>query len=371
MRSHIPALDGLRAIAVLLVIATHTAHPLLGIGWVGVDVFFVLSGFLISRLLLTEIQETGTIRLGPFYGRRAARLYPALLLTLMLVALLALTDLNESSEITALRAVIAGVYLSDLWVWGGGDLGPLTHTWSLAVEEQFYLLWPLLLLVQRTRARAGLVIAAGAASLAAMLWPHWPTGQIDHSAVYFAPWARAWELLLGCGLAMSWPTVERAARPWAAWAGCAAAAAVLATAPLFPVASAWQALLVGVSTVAVIWASGTRSLPVRVLAARPLRWIGDRSYGLYLYHYPAFWVAGQFALRRSMVAVVAMAIALPVAYLSYRFVEVPIRRSVRSAFDQRRMSKVHGAGDDTAVHVRDLVTEHREPANVHPLLRRE
>lgn len=152
---HRRELDGLRALAVLLVIASHVSIPVLGAGWLGVDVFFVLSGYLITSILVGEFEMTETIRLGQFYIRRVLRLYPALLL-LLAVGFLFYGQLGEGGTRIGYfhTAFFSGAYLEDFVVgFTGNAHGNLGHTWSLAIEEQFYLLWApiLLLLLKRGR----------------------------------------------------------------------------------------------------------------------------------------------------------------------------------------------------------------------------
>jgi peptidoglycan/LPS O-acetylase OafA/YrhL len=337
-RPHNPALDGLRAVACLAVIDVHTSIPAFGGGWLGVDAFFVLSGYLITGLLTEELDRTGRTRLGAFYLRRAGRLYPALLVAVAACALLAIAGIDEPHQINGARLALAAVYLTDVWAVMGRSAGPLAHTWSLAVEEQFYLLWPVALIWARFRWRVGLVaIIGGLGSLAAMFWSSGVAGKIDES-VYFAAQDRAWELLAGCALSIYAPTIRcrlsGAGTTVTAWLSTLLAAVVVVSAPDISIESAWQCLAIVAATAGILIASEGGSAPVRLLSTRPLVWLGERTYGAYLYHYPFFWAFGQTSLSRSHIAAIAILSTFAVTYASYRWIESPIRNAVRNATRQ-------------------------------------
>lgn len=180
MRQHIRALDGVRAIACLAVIAHHVG--IIPGGWLGVDVFFVLSGYLITSVLLAEVEDRGSIHLGRFYLRRAGRLYPALLVTVVgcwlagaLVERIALAPIDVTATL---------VYVTDLRPLGTWA-APIAHTWSLAVEEQFYMLWPIVIMALRDRRRVGVAAGVGASlSFAAMLMLTSPSAGTPDAYVY-------------------------------------------------------------------------------------------------------------------------------------------------------------------------------------------
>jgi peptidoglycan/LPS O-acetylase OafA/YrhL len=356
-----PALDGLRALAVLAVLGFHM-RALRG-GYLGVDVFFVLSGFLITRLLLAELDQSGTVSLRRFYGGRATRLLPAFwLLTVVAIFSVAVLRLDPIvSEGDFFESCAAATFYFNDYVQalrpgsGGGWFG---HSWSLSVEEQFYLLWPLGLAVwcrrrvgiRRLRAAllGGIVGVAGWRLALAAMGASW-------HRIYFAFDTRADALLAGCLLA-AW---LRGDAPIPAGAIPAGAAARVRRIPRSagPVALAVLATLVcvlpdvettgarvlfegGYTGVAAV--SGVLILalelrrPVwlfRLLAARPLAWLGRVSYGVYLWHYPVviYWGRGlAHRVGRWPAVLAACVISIGLAAASYYLVEQPIRRRRRS-----------------------------------------
>ncbi|GAB3845343.1 acyltransferase family protein [Dactylosporangium cerinum] len=341
---HLPPLDGLRAVALCAVLVVHGMPAWLPGGFLGVDVFFVLSGFLITSLLLREAEVTGRVSLGGFWLRRVRRLLPALAL-LVLTVVLAAAYLLPGQEPGALRtdAVAALTYWAN-WrmVLRDGDYftataaaSPLQHTWSLAIEEQFYLLWPVLILLalraRRPRRLIGALCAAGFAAstvAAAVLFDPMHPGR-----AYFGSDTRAAALLAGCALAAAAPVVARhpTARRGAAVAGVALLAgfAVLAGgagAWLYRGGFALTALAAAAVLAELAAAPGT---PVaRLLGAAPLGWVGRISYGGYLWHWPLFAVldAGRTGLHGPRLFALRVAATLAVAAASFYLVEQPLRR---------------------------------------------
>ncbi len=368
---HVTALDGLRGAAVAGVLAFHGNH-LVG-GYLGVDLFFVLSGFLITSLLLREWGESGTIALGSFWGRRARRLLPALFGLLVGVALYSLLW-AKPYELGGIRAAsVATVAYVANWqaIWSGHgywDLfttpSPLQHTWSLAIEEQFYLVWPLLVLGvlrwrgARTRpftgadttsaspasgasgasAIFGLAVVLAVASTIWMMVRFEPGA--DPSRVYFGTDTRASSVLMGAALAA-----------WLAWRGVAAGARArlvvqaLAAAGVVWLVYAWTRLdgqsaflyqggflLSGLAVVAVIAACVTPGPGplAAALSVAPLRGLGLISYGLYLWHWPIFVVLQLQHTRLGLdgwaLFAVQVAVSIAVALVSYHVIERPIRR---------------------------------------------
>ncbi|MEV4275373.1 acyltransferase family protein [Actinoplanes xinjiangensis] len=306
--AHRADIEGLRAVAVLLVVLAHAGVPGLSGGFVGVDVFFVISGFLITGLLRREYAATGRIRLARFYARRAVRLLP--LATLVIVVTLAgAWYLAPPVRFTtwAGDAVAAATYTMNVRLDTGGTEyfgdpapSPFQHFWSLAVEEQFYLLWPLL--VARGRIGPVLMAAVTAGSFAWSL----------HATSYFGTAGRAWELGAGALLAL----VTTGHRPWLAWAGLAAvgtAAVLFDETTRFP---GTAALLPVLGAVAVIAAGGNR-----LLSTAPLRWLGRMSYGWYLWHWPLLLLSPAGPAARIAVAVAALGFAV----VSHHLLENPVR----------------------------------------------
>ena len=350
-------IEGLRALAAIAVIAYHAGVPLTGGGFVGVDVFLVISGFLITSLLLTEWDGSGRISLTRFYARRARRLLP------ISAAVLAATGLASVIWLEPTRLDELGVdilaasgFAVNLVLAGRGtdylaaELAPsaIQHYWSLAVEEQFYVLWPALILIalrlgRRTAVGAVLALTAASALASALL-----TGQLPTWS-YFGLHTRAWELGLGALLAVTLTATRRAPenlRAGLGWIGLVAIGIAIATfdrVEHFP--GTWAALpVIGAALVLISGDDNPRGV-ARLLRLSPLQWAGSRSYSLYLWHWPAL-VIGAAAIGRepgplATVALVATSIAL--AEIGFRLIENPIRRSPRLAC-RSGLSLTVGAG---------------------------
>lgn len=350
-----PDIEGLRAIAVLAVVLYHAGITSLHGGFIGVDVFFVISGFLITSQLLKEIGRSGTVDLAQFWARRARRLLPAVSTMLAVTSVAIIVLWPAMRKATALVDVAAAAIYGANWRFiatnveygGTGERSPVLHLWSLGVEEQFYLVWPLLMLAAVLLARhrrwsltRTLAVGIGAvwvASLAAS----WICSPIWGPFAYYSLPTRAWQLASGALLALAATQVGRITSRWRAalgWAGLATIAVSILTLSeggsiAYP---GTIALIPTLAAVAVI-ASGLGSLPtagpVVLLRAAPLQFIGRLSYGWYLWHWP-FVVMAPSALNRGVSVVENLALsaaALGVAWVSYHLVENPIRRSTRLA----------------------------------------
>lgn len=321
---HRPALDGLRGIAVILVLIAHSHVPLLETaGPVGVTIFFTLSGFLISSLLLAEHERIGAIRLGRFYRRRALRLFPALATCIAVVALIGAV---VPAFATTRDVIAASTHLSN-WVMvvvPEHYIGALSHTWSLATEEQFYLLWPLLLVALLPRfGERGVLIVAIIGSIASTLerWWLWNDG-LGEWRIYFGADTHADALLVGCALAVLMRRHGSRHQP-------ILALLLLTATSALSFATGFAAGVI-VPTLVPLMTAGVIACVVdgsRALTWNPLRLVGQRSYGLYLWHYP---VAILVELAAGRAWLPQLLIMVPTAWLltliSWHFVEQPFLR---------------------------------------------
>lgn len=336
-----PAFDGLRAIAVALVMCNHLDFNLMG-GWIGVDLFFVLSGFLITTLLLQEWQETGTIRLGAFYVRRSLRLWPALIALLVVMVLVTMFFAPSSERPSLWRQIAtASTYTTNL-AWSTGWIQfretPLAHTWSLAIEEQFYLIWPPLLMLL-LRARIGwraLLAFIGTVAVVAAAWT-WILA--PHTAL----WARVWvapetrlpTLLAGCGLGVLATSGRLPLPSRAGQRAAAAATGFLAICVIYADRdSSRSSVTVGIFvTLAATMIIGhlvadPEGKIARVVSARLLVWLGRRSYGLYLWHLPVFYGVAHLAPSHHSIVLMLLQVgsSVAVAIVSYTVIETPFLR---------------------------------------------
>ncbi|MEY4224254.1 MAG: hypothetical protein RIS33_1188 [Actinomycetota bacterium] len=339
-------IEGLRALAVGLVVLYHAHFLGLAGGFIGVDVFFVISGFLITNLLLREHDNSGTISIGNFYARRARRLLPASALVIVLTAIASWVWLeplrlkNLGSDSIAAAGFVSNMVFAGRntdYLQAGIPPSPLQHFWSLSVEEQFYVIWPTLLLVLlwragRSRTRATLAITA--ISIASFALCVWQT-EASQPWAFFGLHTRAWELGVGALLAIAWPWVRVVAgdvRNALAWLGIAAvvfAAFWLDETMAFP---GWLAAIPVLGTAAaLIGGDDSRWGPSIVLRHPVAQWIGARSYSIYLWHWPALIIGEAWAGRPLNVLerLGLIAVSLVGASLSYRWVENPIRHSER------------------------------------------
>lgn len=351
--TRVPALDGLRAIAVAAVLAFHGGVPGMSGGFLGVEVFFVLSGYLITSILVTEVQRTGRIGLVGFWGRRARRLLPALVVMITVVALLAPRFLPPV-EVWMLRDDgLATLFYTANWrmIWQGEDYfsqtaapSPLEHTWSLGIEEQFYLLWPVVLvavLTARGSLRALLAVCLGgfALSTVALAALH---HAVDPSRSYYGTDTRAAALLLGAALA-TWLSMRGADELTPRRRRCLSTLTAVALgglayaltqasggSPLLyrgGLAAVAAAVVVVLAHVALV----PRGAPARVLSLAPLVGLGLISYGVYLWHWPVFLAAtaGRTGHDGWTLFAIRVTATVAVATASYALVERPIRRGVR------------------------------------------
>lgn len=334
-----PDIDGLRALAVLLVLFFHLQVGRLSGGFVGVDVFFVISGYLITGIIVKETETSG-FSVVKFYERRARRILPALFVVLSVCTLLALRYFLPGELMSYARSLLsATLSYSNIYFWSTTDYfdapaltKPLLHTWSLAVEEQFYLIWPLLLLLFSRRwltARKWMVAGLFTASLAWSIW----AAHYSPDAAFYLPFSRAWELLAGAILALNIvPEIRN--KLWREVASIAGLGAILFASLTYSSGTAFPGLaaLLPCGGAALIIAAGRfgTSLVGRALSLRPIVWIGLISYSVYLWHWPliVFIKMGFLPFlsenhRLYVLSIAALSLGLGAA--SWRLVECPFR----------------------------------------------
>ncbi len=397
---YLPGLDGIRAIAVVAVMVYHANSDWLVGGYLGVEVFFVISGYLITLLIIAEHERTGTIDLKNFWIRRFRRLLPALFVMMLLLSVW--VSLFERDALGKLRGdVIAGVMYVSNWyqIWigagysAGNDFAPLRHLWSLAVEEQFYVIWPLVMIafvksgsrqiagVARWLFLAAVIVTVGVALLsytgpqASVVVDdlgvvstdtpdaYWEIGGrliSKPDALYLSTISRSSGLLLGSAFAMIWRPAAIMRGPLRNKAGIFDGMAVVGFVVLaamcwfvaFTPAQGVDPLLfrggfflTGLASLAIIAAvTHQRAVTGKLLALPLLVWIGTRSYGLYLYHWPIYQIirniaANKLAFHEFVLAMVATVI---ITELSYRLVETPIRQGKFGELLRRRRSGGRG-----------------------------
>ncbi|MGI8729785.1 MAG: acyltransferase family protein [Solirubrobacteraceae bacterium] len=301
-------IQGVRGFALILVLLTHAELPYAHGGFIGLDIFFVLSGFLITGLIVGEIQRTGTLSLLKFYGRRAKRLLPLAGTVLGVVVLGSFLLFSPVRSISVAGDVTASALYFvnwrfmanavDYFAFEADQISPVQHYWSLSIEEQFYLLWPAMLLIVaaaskrlRVDVRRPMLIVVATIGLASLAYGIDFTG-VDPQQAYFSTLGRVWELAVGSVLALTLPAALKMPR----WLSAALAAGGLAAFVLVTVQwdgatpyPGWQALVPTLATAAIIigGTATTASAPIRLLSIAPLQFLGKVSYSWYLWHWPA------------------------------------------------------------------------------------
>ncbi|GAB6926701.1 hypothetical protein JCM10914A_06840 [Paenibacillus sp. JCM 10914] len=347
---YMPGLDGLRALALIGVMGYHWNFGFAGGGFLGVSLFFVLSGYLITDILAAQWQHERRIDLKDFWIRRFRRLLPAMLVMLLLVVVW--VTLFDRSRLVSLRGEVLGaityisnwqfIYEQKSYFEAFGPPSPLGHFWSLAVEEQFYLLWPLIMMIGLKlfprRGSLFIVIMLGAlASALAMGLLYQPGG--DPSRVYYGTDTRAFGLLIGAALAIVWPSrklsvnVSPAAKRGLSIAGITALAIILfmmwQTDRYDPFLYQGGMLLFSIVAAVLVAVLAHPAAPInRLLSWKPLLWLGVRSYGIYLWHYPVMILTASSSPTAQtgwLLVVWQIGLSLLLASLSWTFVEEPIR----------------------------------------------
>lgn len=328
---YVRELDGLRAVAALVVVAFHCRVPGTGGGFIGVDVFFVLSGFLITSILRQELIETSRIDLWRFYVRRALRLWPPLIL--MLGAYVAFAPMLLRTDDVFRDAALAGLYLSDYARAFAAIPDYLSHTWSLSVEEHFYMIWPAVILLtgrRSDRAASAILIALFVLATAwriadAVIWQDW-------ARTYYRFDTRMSGLLIGAAVAVL-PSL--ATRRIAEVSGQGSLTfivlAIMVGSWKNPSSLTWIGIMVDLAAAGLVWslASGHRTTVGSILSSRPLVYLGLISYSIYLWHYPIS-RAARSHLDPWTAALIVVPLSIALAVLSYELIERPLKAWQRS-----------------------------------------
>jgi len=356
--------QALRAVAIALVVLYHAGVPPFSGGYVGVDIFFVVSGFVITGLLLREREASGGTSIASFYARRARRIIPAATLVIVVTVVAAYRLLGVPTGYgNAIDGIWASIFMANIHFaasatdYFGVQNSPslLQNFWSLAVEEQFYLVYPTVFLLVavvplRTSLRRRMIIVLGVAAVASFAWCVHQTAN-NQAAAYFSPLTRAWELALGCLVALFARRLARlpaAAAALCTWIGLAAiAAGGVLFSPATPYPGAWVAVPV-VGTALVI-AGGTAAPAAgveRLLARRPVLWLGAISYSLYLWHWPVLQLVAQEHAESPPSVwdnVGLLVVSVGLAALTYYLYENPLRHA-RRLVTRRSASLLLGGG---------------------------
>lgn len=354
-RRYITGLDGIRAIAVIMVLAYHLKLALFKSGFLGVTVFFVLSGYLITDILISEVEEEGTIDLKNFWLRRIRRLVPAVM-SMAVVIIFVSAVVNKIIFTKGCKDFLASVLGFNNW-WqifnkvsyfeAAGVPSPFTHCWSLAIETQFYLIYPLILLgiyklaksrgegrAKRGLLFAGVTLLLALISVILMIVLFDP--QQDASRVYYGTDTRAFSLLFGALLAILWEyrMVPRklSASVNMVLGSLSFAVLLVMTIAINGSSNFWYrgGQFVGtILTVLVIYTvSGRKTWLIRFLSNPVLKWIGDRSYSIYLWHYPIILLISKGIKASWWITLIEIVLSVVLAELSYRFIETPIRHGI-------------------------------------------
>jgi peptidoglycan/LPS O-acetylase OafA/YrhL len=330
------SLDGIRAFAILAVIGSHLRLPAMAGGGIGVNIFFVLSGFLITSLLMQERDRAGRIWLRNFYARRALRLFPALAVLIAVVTAYTLLVLGPETHGSLLRAIPFVVFYLGNWrraFEGADSLSWFGHTWSLSIEEQFYLIWPVILIVvARRRGRRGVLSVAVVGSVISLvirlvLWAK--TGSVDR--IYNGTDTEADQLLYGCALAVAlslYPDAVRRACRLGVWPGLALLTVGVVNVDHLGLryTIGWTAFALSSACLIGHVVLEPEAALARLLAFRPLAFTGLISYGLYLWHFPLVLGAEGHLHNKVLLSLFVVIASYLTAYTSWRLIEQPALR---------------------------------------------
>lgn len=336
-----PDIDGLRAVAVTLVLLCHAKFPLFSGGFIGVDAFFTISGYVVARSLFRDISD-GSFSFVDFYVRRAKRLVPALFCVLIVAFLFALLFLipDDAMEVAKnfayATAFASNIYLAKQTGYFDADAEhqPLLHTWSLSVEEQFYLVLPVLLVSLRRTPSTLRVSVIGLLASASLIWAEFARAKGLPSSYFYAQY-RAFEFLIGTLLALTAHRlpVAKVTKSALLWGGLVTLGACAVTMGGTPFPGVWALLPCGATALVIAASSGAWG--GSILSGRPMVWVGQRSYSLYLWHWPVLFASQRFDFSSALSATVCIGISLILAHLTYVHIETKFR--------YMPMKKIHAA----------------------------
>lgn len=337
-----PEIQGLRALAIMLVFAAHAGIPTMSGGFIGVDVFFVISGFLITGIITKQISDTGTIKFAEFYIRRLKRLLPALLVVVFFTTIVSSVILSKYETTEQTASALSAATLTSNFYFALSNVDYFSelrardfflHTWSLAVEEQFYLLWPaLVLLATRTLGQtntAGMKVFFALAIISGYTAFLGLTATYPLHAYYLMP-SRAWEFFVGGWVYLY--TQQNLSRSGRLLPHLATAGLTMVVGSAFFMTSDYPGkwLLVPVVGSALVLVGGSAGITFRLLSNPIMKWIGDRSYSLYLWHWPVLVMAKSFGLGDEPFELLIIALLVVVLSMaSYRWIELPIWKGSR------------------------------------------
>ncbi|MAZ08562.1 MULTISPECIES: acyltransferase family protein [unclassified Limnobacter] len=352
-----PDIDGLRTLAVVPVLLFHANVVGFSGGYIGVDIFFVISGFLITSIIQAELNQ-GDFSIVRFYERRARRILPALFAVIAASVVAGWFLLTPAKYEQLGESMLAALlFVSNLWFWqnsggyfaGPTDYLPLLHTWSLAVEEQFYIFFPILMMVLYRLGRRWLIPTVVVLVLGSLLLAVWATPRMPSAAFYLLP-TRIWELGFGALLALGLVPVNsrKSIRELAATIGLLAILVPIFVYDRSTGFPGFAALPPVLGTALIIWAGIEKATWVsRFLAIKPMVWVGLLSYSLYLWHWPimAFLRERLFTVHLEPIwQVVAIAASFALAWLSWRYIERPFRDRKQFKFSGARIFRLSGTG---------------------------
>jgi peptidoglycan/LPS O-acetylase OafA/YrhL len=343
-----PEIDGLRAVAVISVVLFHAGFSLFSGGYVGVDIFFVISGYLITTIILNDINKD-KFSLSEFYERRARRILPALICVVLVSTAVAYLMLLPDQLVAYGKSVVSiPLFVSNIFFWSergyfgaATELKPMVHTWSLSVEEQFYLLYPplVVLIVRYFKSKLPIILSAG---FIVSITLSWYLTKIHFETAFYLPFARAWELLAGALVVVyksSYPNHARKYDGAISFVGMTLIAYALCFFTADTVFPGLAAAIPVVGTALVLASNSGGNFTHKLLSKKPLVFIGLASYSIYLWHQPIFAFIRQLEVDAKWMPV-GIAVTAAVSVLSYFYIEKPFRN--RQRFDKKKIFLLSG-----------------------------